>query len=349
VIIQEPDSIAGFVVASATTDVRCFGDSDGRITIDWNGGNPGPATYTWSPNVSTDSVATDLAPGIYSITITDRNGCSNVLVHEVLEPSPIAADLPTPEPIACNGDRTELVVLGAAGGNGPDYYYTINNGSRLEIGSGLEVLAGNYTISVFDQRGCRFDTSLTIQQPGELTVGIAQAPEARVNLGEMIELTGFTQGPNPISTIEWTPAVNLSAPDQLVTKAMPDRTEIYTLTVVDENGCVASATIRLIVEAIRKVFIPNAFTPNDDGLNDVFGVSTGFGVEAIEAFEVYNRWGDRVFGIFSPIPASNNPVVGWDGTFNGRLLDPGVFAYKISIRFADNTVIHYQGDVTLMR
>lgn len=348
IFINEPDSITVSVLPSATTDVTCNGSTDGRITVDWNGGNPGPASYSWSPNVSADSVATGLAPGIYQVTVTDSRGCSNILIHEVLEPAPLVPDIPSPEPIACTGDRTEIVVLDVTGGTGP-YYYTINNGSRIDIGDGLDVLAGTYTLRVFDRQGCSKDTIIVIDQPGELRASIAQAPEVRVNLGEMIQLNGSAQGSSRIIAVEWAPPTNLSDPDSLITKVMPDRTETYTMTVFDENGCEASATVRVIVEALRKVFIPNAFTPNDDGLNDVFWVSTGFGVVSIESFEIFNRWGDLVYRISSPVPADNNSGLGWDGSFGGKLLEPGVFAYRINVRFADDAIITYQGDVTLIR
>lgn len=350
IIIQEPDSISAFIVPSGTSDVSCEGEANGRITIDWNGGNPGPANYTWSPSVSNDSIATDLVPGIYSVTIEDVNGCSKVFEYEISEPGPLVVEIPEPAPIACNGDRTLLTVSNVTGGNGAAYYFTINNGSRIDIGDGLNVLAGSYNISIFDRLGCRVDTSIVIDQPNPITVGIVQAPQITVNLGEMVEFTGFTQGDAQIVAIEWSPnAGELSNPDSLITKVTANRSETYTLTVTDENGCMASAEIRLIVDAIRKVFIPNAFTPNDDGLNDVFNISTGAGVEMIESFDVFNRWGDRVFGINSPVPPDDNFNFGWDGTFGGRKLDPGVFAYMISVRFVDGNVIRYQGDVTLLR
>jgi gliding motility-associated-like protein len=349
VIIPEPDTIRGFVLTQGTRDVSCFGDSDGRIALDWTGGNPGPATYQWSPNVTTDSVATDLLPGTYEITIIDKNGCSNTLTHVVNEPQPLQADIPDPDQLLCDGDRTEINVIGVSGGNGPDYYYTVNNSGRQDIGEPLNVLAGSYLISVFDRAGCRFDTTLTITQPGALSVSILQAPQVRVPLGEMVELEGVTQGTGLIIGTEWTPPNNLSDPNSLITKASPDKSEVYTLTVFDENGCSAEASVRIIVDAARKVFVPNAFTPNGDGVNDIFWLSTGPGVESIESFEVFNRWGDRVFEIGSPIPAETTNGFGWDGTYGGRLLEPQVFAYRVRIRFIDQAVITYQGDVTLIR
>lgn len=349
VIIPEPDTIRGFALIQGTTDVSCFGESDGRIAIDWTGGNPGPATYQWSPNITTDSVATDLEPGTYEITITDKNGCFNTFIHVVNEPEPLMVDIPEPDPLLCDGDRTEINVLDVSGGNGPDYYYTVNNSGRQEIGDPLNVLSGSYLISVFDRAGCRFDTTLNISQPGALSVTILQAPQIRVSLGEMVELQGITQGTGLIIGTEWTPPTNLSHPDSLITKVSPDRSEVYTLTVFDENGCTAEATVSIIVDAVRKVFVPNAFTPNGDGVNDIFWISSGQGVESIESFEVFNRWGARVFEIGSPIPAESTSGYGWDGTYGGRLLEPQVFAYRVRIRFIDDEIITYQGDVTLIR
>lgn len=93
------------------------------------------------------------------------------------------------------------------------------------------------------------------------------------------------------------------------------------------SRCVAkdSITIRVIDPALLgcdKVFLPNAFTPNDDNLNDMYGISNPFAVQQLLSFEIFDRWGNRVF-------FTDNPLQKWDGTYLGKEVNPGILSYKI--------------------
>jgi len=96
------------------------------------------------------------------------------------------------------------------------------------------------------------------------------------------------------------------------------------------------------------VYIPNIFSPNNDGSNDILFVSGGADIESIRSFSIFNRWGELVFEQIDLLP--NMPSAGWDGTTrNGQLLNPAVFVYMIEIRFTDGETEVFSGDVVLMR
>jgi gliding motility-associated-like protein len=122
----------------------------------------------------------------------------------------------------------------------------------------------------------------------------------------------------------------------------------YTVTgfvdVNDSLTCQDSDTIRVLLQEVN-VYIPNAFTPNGDGRNDVFLIY-GWGFKNF-SLKIYDRWGEKLF-------ETTNPNVGWDGTYRGKALNPGVYVYHADIEFIDKSkpdeyIQHWKGSVTLIR
>jgi len=102
------------------------------------------------------------------------------------------------------------------------------------------------------------------------------------------------------------------------------------------------------VDRRRQIYVANVFSPNEDGNNDILGVSAKPGaVTNILYFRIYDRWGNEVYELQNFLP--NNPTIGWDGTFNGEPMNPGVFVWSAEIEFIDGERILYKGDVTVVR
>lgn len=163
--------------------------------------------------------------------------------------------------------------------------------------------------------------------------------------------TIFGRGTVQLSTIfddnflyDWEPIETLNFSDIFNPVTSPLNTTTYKLKVRNESGCeaVASRTIVVVNLACEDpyIFIPSAFSPNGDGVNDVFRVRGN----TIEQFylAVYNRWGQRVF-------ESNASVQGWDGTFHGEKLPPDVYGYYAEIRCFDGGIFVKKGNCTLIR
>jgi gliding motility-associated-like protein len=118
------------------------------------------------------------------------------------------------------------------------------------------------------------------------------------------------------------------------------------VTVTNEAGCVATDDVLVQVNIVRPVYIPNVFSPNNDGINDRFTVYAGPAADFVESLQIYSRWGELVFeNSFTP----NDELAGWDGTFNGQLVNPGVFTYLARVHFLDQKVVNYAGTVTVLR
>jgi gliding motility-associated-like protein len=143
-----------------------------------------------------------------------------------------------------------------------------------------------------------------------------------------------------ITTWQWTPATGLNYPDIMSPLANPVSTTTYYLTVTTNNGCQASGKQTVFV--YYPLEMPNAFTPNGDGRNDVFRIPPSFSLE-IKAFAVYDRWGMRVF-------ETANSGIGWDGTFAGRPQPTGTYVWMIEYRDAITGKVNTaNGTVMLIR
>ncbi len=105
--------------------------------------------------------------------------------------------------------------------------------------------------------------------------------------------------------------------------------------------------LTVFVKKDRPVYIPNAFSPNDDGINDLLTVFGGKNAVKVHSFLVFNRWGETVFEHYNFSP--NDPSIGWDGRHRGQFLNPGVFTWIAEIEFLDGSVELYEGAVNLIR
>ena len=345
--LMAPDELMATVEPSDLLQITCAGRNDGRATIAVVGGNGG-YTYDWTPDVSSTNAGQNLMPGNYTVVVTDVEGCTDVVMFDISEPDAIQFIFGDQSQIQCFGETAEFTVDTAFSGAGGPYTFTVNNGVQQELGQTVQLLGGDYVITVIDSSGCFIDSTITISQPPEITLDIG--PDITVTLGDsvMLEIISIG-GAFPIDSFIWTSTGNdlscINCPTPWITPAT-DAT--VNLTVVDSTGCRAQDELLVFVDASRKVYIPNAFSPNNDGINDVFEVFTGLGVREIELMYIFNRWGDKVFEGRNLTPDSRGSG-GWDGTFKGELLNPGVFAFVVQVSFVDNKVITYNGEVQLVK
>ncbi len=147
-------------------------------------------------------------------------------------------------------------------------------------------------------------------------------PDDPINIITIVSATMGTQ-----FTYQWTPAAGLSCTNCANPWATVSENTTYTVTVFDEYGCSATATVNIeVIDHI--VLIPNAFSPNDDGVNDIFRV-TGLNIAQVE-YHVYDRWGNEMYS-----QTTTDLLVGWDGTHNGTDCELGVYVYYCIVTFED--------------
>ncbi|MCI4648899.1 gliding motility-associated C-terminal domain-containing protein, partial [Phaeodactylibacter sp.] len=350
-VVVDQDIIAPAAEAGNTFVLECWEDT---ANLDGSNSQQGPnITYQWTTvgggftSGATTTAPVINAPGLYTLlVINTENGCSAQDQVLVTQPVPEASfDLIQPP---CFGDPGTIRFPEVTGGT-PPYEFSIDGGDSYQAGSIFaDVSPGNYELIVRDENGCTYEANAAIIQP-DSTVAIIDPAEATIQFGESYTIKGQTNlVPDDIADIFWSNPGSLSCDDCLRPTANPLRTTDYLVTVVSNNGCIDQAPFRLFVDRTQTVYVPNAFSPNGDGTNDLFYIFARNGViENIRAFRIYNRWGEPVFEGYNLSP--NNPEHGWDGTFRGEQMNNAVFAWHAEIEFIDGTVEHFKGDVQLSR
>ncbi|MEM6964338.1 MAG: gliding motility-associated C-terminal domain-containing protein [Bacteroidota bacterium] len=309
-------------------------------------------SYQWttangiiSNNVTTLTPTVSTA-GIYTLTITNNdNGCVATQSITVNESNEVitGADFIINQP-PCFDDEGSIFVENVIGGT-PPFLYSIDNQPFTNSSNFNFLTAGDYVVLIEDATGCQYSEEVTIDFVPELTVNLPES--ITIRLGDNYQLQPqINYALTDIASIIWTPADSLTCADCLNPTAAPQNSTRYQITVTNTNGCIATASIWIFVEKPREVFIPNVFTPNDDGVNDIFYIfANDQTVREVKRFQVFSRWGEVVFSDANFQP--NEPVHGWDGFFKGERMNPTVLVYFAEIEFIDGVTKVYKGDVTL--
>ncbi len=325
--------------------VSCNDGNDGTASATGFDGTE-PYNYEWS-NGSTGSDVSNLSEGTYTVTATDANGCTSV--DEIVISAPNALQLSGfGMPPTCFEENDGSIMIDEIMGGTAPYLVSVDGELFQTVGQLPHTIpfleAGNYEVVIQDANDCIGVTSVVVSAPLPLLVDLG--PDESILLGDSIELTALTN--RPIVDFTWTSGGDqLSCDTCLQSYTRPFQTTEYTLEVVDEDGCVGFDDIVITVEKPRPVFIPNAFSPNGDGNNDVFYIFSDQEVTQIRTMRIFDRWGEVVFrqDNFQP----NDPGFGWDGNLRGEPMNPAVFVYYIEVEFIDGWVESYSGDITLLR
>ena len=324
VLIDPPILTSTDVVVNAS----CINTIDGSICVTPSGGTP-PYTYLWN-NAQTDSCATALGVGVYSVTITDANGCSFSDSMTVGAITIVVANAGS-DVAACFGDT---VMLCSNNINATISIWCPISWTPADTDTCILVIppAGINDFVVIAMNGLCSDTDT-------VSVTIYSLPAVDAGTDVTILSTEST-GLNGTGTgiYLWSPSIGLSCTTCANPTANPSVTTTYTLTVTDTSGCIGMDTVRVTI--IRNVIVNDGLSPNGDGINDVWTIAN------IEQFpdalvEVYNRWGEL---LFSSIGYKEK----WDCKYNNKDLPVGTYYYVINL----NSDLHPEpitGPITILR
>ncbi|GAB4254328.1 MAG: hypothetical protein Kow0027_20350 [Saprospiraceae bacterium] len=335
-----PSAPAGASIA-VTSPVICHDDANGALTAIPSG--PGASFfYEWNTG-STFPSLTGLPAGSYTVTITNESGCSAEDSVVLTNPPPITS-LASTNSLSCfDPPDGGVITVESASGGIPPYLYSsdgLNFSSQNELPG---YTAGEQVYFVQDSLGCVETFFTTI--PGPLEIIVEAGADQVIGLGDQVFLQAFVNLPD--LQLQWQPAELFSCPTCLQTSVFPYETTTVSLTATDTFGC--SVTDELVIQVLprRRVFVPNVFSPDGDGINDIFVPEGGNDVAEIIDFKVFDRYGALLHEAsdFPPGDISR----GWDGRHKGKLLKSGVFVWFAKIRFIDGVEEIYRGDVTIMR
>lgn len=334
---------------------------DGHLDCDvtevtLGGANTTPGlSYTWVETISGDTVGNSSSivvttSGVFELVVSSDFGCSASDIAEVeqfiTDPQPHYSAID----VSCFGDTDGVLLIDSITGGLPPYLCSFNGGPFTQDKQFVGLSPGNYEIVIEDFANCQTTFEFEILEPAEVTVqidGSFATDDPVIELGESVELSIISTPPAvELDTIIWSSGGLDSCANCSRIEVAPTQQTIYSV-YVDENGCSAEDMLTVVVSKSRDVYIPNAFSPNDDGPNDIFRIYAGKNVTRVNSLLIFNRWGELMYEYYKFDP--NDPLLGWDGRHRGEPQNPQVFTYFAEIEFVDGSVELFEGSVTLLK
>ena len=322
-------------------DISCAGGNDGSIMSIPEGESP--FTYLWSTGSALPNIS-GLEAGTYILTITDNNGCQVTGDITLSEPPLFSFGLNISHP-DCFNAQSGVIEINQIGGIAP-FLYSID-GEHFQTSSLFENLSGGiYQVVAEDANDCRVEEVIWLNVP--LMVNVELGDDMILSAGDTTTIEAIVNVPyDSLASVSWTGLDGGICPNCLSQPVAPLITTSYSVTIISNGGCGDQDEITLFIEAGKDVYIPNIFSPNDDGINDFLSIGAGEEVDKIDHFQVYDRWGNVVFEGKNFLP--NDQSISWNGTFRNEQLNPGVFAYQVIASLRNGRQIILFGDISLVR
>ena len=286
------------------------------------------------------SVTVNRGNNTFYLRTTDALGCVEI-DSVVVRALPLLASVPASITACLPDDRRDITVANGDSSQILSYRWTPSNLIISDPNAGPVAIVRAQTgatisVVVTNQAGCSatFNTRIDILNlPDILTIDAAENP---IKKGETTTLS--VRGCSDC-TVQWSPSTGLGSTTGASVSAGPDKTTTYVAT-VSKAGCTDTLSITLVVEECVEPFVPNAFTPNGDNINDILYARVKDYQEL--RLIIYNRWGQEVFD-------TRDPEVGWDGTYRGRELPPDVYGYYVYVLCPDGVEYKKSGSISLIR
>jgi gliding motility-associated-like protein len=344
-----------FTFSLDSTEVTCPGAHNGTVTITTDTGGTPPYGYAATQDSAnfqfgTSNVIAGLDTGYYYIIVNDANGCT--YESSIYIPSPIPDSFNVSlDTVSCYGGQYDDGQINLSSVFSPyeAYQYSIDSGA-YGYNNGPTIVglsAGRHIINILNNNNCLTTIDTVVPQPQQAFVSVYPT-DTSILLGKSAQLSSAftTYNMSSITSYNWIPSLGLSCVDCSNPVATPySQSNQYTLSIsyiAINRGQVCTAGDSLTIEVLNteKIFIPNAFSPNGDGSNDMF-VVYGDDIKTID-MAIFNRWGEKVF-------ESTNQFNGWDGTYKGVMQSVGTYIYVAKVTFLDDTQLSKTGSITLVR
>lgn len=323
------------VIATADDEEVCEGD---LITLT----GIGASSFSWDLDI-TDGVAFEPPVGvtIYTVIGTDENGCqaSSSIIINVIDCDPIFAEFTLPE-LVCLNDC--ISIQDATIGEVVEWDWNFGsafepNTSNIQNPTICAINPGVYNITL-TSTSIEGATATINKELIVLATPLVKANnDTIIEFGASLDLVATSIS---LGDFTWTPYGEVECFDCSITNVAPNQTQTYIVELIDSNGCKGSDSVMVMVNFTVSVGVPTAFSPNNDGNNDVLYVK-GNGLEAIQ-FSIYNRYGELIF-------ETTDQNIGWDGTFLNQKENPGVYTWVLHCTTVDGKHSILKGNTTLFR
>ena len=214
-------------------------------------------------------------------------------------------------------------------------------GLSYTLGTHTYTQNGDYIYSLTNQFGC--DSIVTVRVTTmPAYVQLETEPSGKLYKGENFRLIAHLLNSND-KILSWRPSDGIQSTQGANAYPYPiDSNTWYQITTKSQEGCIATDSIQVIILEHEKLFVPNVFTPNGDGNNELFLIINNSGISQYEYFRIYNRWGQLVF-------ETKDPKLGWDGTINGTPAPTDVYVWMVQYVNDKKERLNEQGNLTLLR
>jgi gliding motility-associated-like protein len=299
--------------------------------------------FSWSPAAGLDNpgiAQPNASPGASTTyTVSAALGVCVMTGTETITVLPAPVAVATGSDTICYGQSVQLEGSGGVSYQwAPATYLSSTTIPNPVVQTPQKSLT--YTLNVTDANGC-----MSIE-PGvvmvEVTTPVVFAGnDTAVLIGQTVPLDAVDIDKSGFTNFQWSPALGLDDPSIQNPVATVTGDITYTVTASTPTGCSATASIKIVAVTVSDIAVPNAFTPNGDGHNDVLRVHL-IGIKDFKYFRVFNRWGQQVF-------FSSDPGAGWDGTVGGQVQPLGTYVWMaLGLDFSGRAVTR-QGTVILIR
>ena len=295
--------------------------------------------YVWNTGDTTATIIVRPAhDSTYTVIVYDTSGCRNQdTVSIAVQPSPVV--YAGPDTLLCPGVNYVMPATSSS----PNVAWSPPSG--LSDPSVINPVFSynqsvSYILTASGGNGCKATDTVMVNVS---SLSLYPGPDTSICQGEMYTMVATSS----VKNIVWSPGLGLSDSTILNPVFNLDQTMRYVLTGIDSNGCRLSDSFTITVAICQTgLSVPNAFTPNGDGVNDHFTVYGKY----ISEYEIriYNRWGEQVYDSHD-VSDLNDINRGWDGTFKGKLQDSGTFVYYIAAKDINGKSISKKGNLTLIR
>ena len=315
-----------------------FKGGTGSLKVKGIGGTP-TYSYLWNNNVS-DSILSDLAIGTYSVTTTDYNGCTYFNTFTLTEPPQLESTYQLKN-MSCTNSCNGKITAFPSGGTSPFFYKWSNSDNRAETSS---LCDGKYYLTITDARGCVITSDFLIINELHVPDLTVTADTTLIYVGQEVHLYAHSsesgyyiwQQNNSLSNLK------ISNPT-----AKPTSNTTYLVTFVSTDNCYTTDTIAIKVKDLNctdpYIFIPTAFTPDDNAKNDYFKPYFPSAMIREAYFAVYDRWGNIIY------ESKDINCEGWDGTYKGQKIASDVYAFYFHALCINGEEYNHRGNVTLLR
>lgn len=317
-------------VSSSITQPTCV--QAGEITLSPLQG-ASPYTYNWS-NTGIGNIPnpTNLNEGTYQVTVTDNNNCDTELSFDLVKEGEFEIILEDIQDNVCPDEAKGFILISTTSTASSLNYSWSNQATSEDL---MNLPQGIYTVNITDPAtGCEATGTYEIFSPDDFTVNLPD--DITISPGEVVTLEAQA---SDVSVIFSWAGIDGFISNNSTIQVSPTQSTIYSLTVSLPDCQPKVYDVQVNVTEEGNILIPDAFSPNNDGLNDDFFIYARNGIKIVE-FQVYNKWGEKMH---------DDPTQGWDGTHRNSLMQNDAYVYVVKLEHPDGTEEMLKGQFLLIR